>query len=118
MDKIIKIDPLTGLEFVAKRENQVFASKKNRIKFHNLQAKKLREQLAFVEKPLRRNFQILNELLNGKHELEVHKEFLKGKGYNFEIASHIERLDKTLRVVVFNFILIHNGTEHIKIVKQ
>lgn len=48
MEEIIKTDPLTGEKFVAKRANQRFATKENRIKFHNSQASILNQKRAFL----------------------------------------------------------------------
>ena len=35
MEQLIKIDPLTGEKFIAKRANQRFATAENKIRYHN-----------------------------------------------------------------------------------
>jgi hypothetical protein len=59
MKKKTKIDPYTGLTFEAKRRNQVFATRQNRIDYHNEQAAQLRDEKAPLNKPLHENLKIL-----------------------------------------------------------
>ena len=54
-----KIDPYTGETFEAKRRNQLFATRQNRIDYHNEQAALLRDEKAPANSPLHRNLQIL-----------------------------------------------------------
>jgi hypothetical protein len=88
MKKKTKIDPYTGLTFEAKRRNQVFATRQNRIDYHNEQAAQLRDEKAPLNKPLHENLKILKSLMEGKKEARFHKEFMLGGGFSFMHNTH------------------------------
>ena len=75
-------DLLTGEGFYPSRITQKFASAKNRIKYHNNKANKLRHSVMFVNTPLQSNLRILNELMKEKEKATFHKQYLLGKGYS------------------------------------
>ena len=58
----------SGEEFIPKRNNQVFASKKNRSNYHNEINNKLRNELKSANNQLLKNYKICIDLL-GKKEL-------------------------------------------------
>ena len=90
---MIRNDLLTNEEFIPTRNNQKFACPENRIKYHNIKANEFRHSIAYFKKPLVKNIKILDEIMNGKKEIEIHKQFLLGKGYSFGINSHVERFE-------------------------
>jgi hypothetical protein len=49
MEQLIKKDPLTGEEFVAKRSNQRFASAKNKIRYNNRKNAEINKERAFID---------------------------------------------------------------------
>lgn len=79
----------SGEEFLPKRNNQVFASKKNRINYHNNKSNKLRNVLKSTNNQLILNYKICKELLGINKTTLIHKEFLKGKGFNFSFFTNI-----------------------------
>lgn len=79
----------SGEEFIPKRNNQVFASKKNRSNYHNEINNKLRNELKFANNQLLKNYKICIDLLGKKRIITVHKEFLKGKGFDFKFFTNI-----------------------------
>jgi hypothetical protein len=79
----------SGQSFIPTRQNQIFASKENRILFHNQINNQLRKRLSFINKQLLLNFRILIEVLDGDYETIVHKEFLLGKGFSFSVFTHL-----------------------------
>ena len=111
-------DLLTNEDFVPSRINQKFASPINRIKYHNQRANALRHSSAFVNKPLMTNLRILNELLIDNFEKVFHKEFLKGKGFNFGVCTHINDTDNKNRFCYYQYTLINGLNDTIKIIKN
>ncbi|PKG44021.1 hypothetical protein [Psychroflexus sp. MES1-P1E] len=99
-------DPFTCEEFEPKRKNQRFANSKNRIDYHNMKANKLREEKASMDKPLSENLKILKDIMKGKNKHTVHKEFLRGKGYNFEVYNGMYKNGTDRGYRVYNYILI------------
>lgn len=80
--------PLSNEEFLPTRNNQVFSSKENRIIFHNQQNNQIRKRLSFINKQLLLNLRILINVLDGKNETILHKQFLLGKGFSFSVFTH------------------------------
>lgn len=89
MEQIIKKDPLTGEEFVAKKSSQRFATAANRIKFNNKQASILNQERAFFDKPCKKGELVLRTLYNPKSDNIFHKEYLLGKELQFDAYNHI-----------------------------
>ena len=79
----------SGESFTPTRQNQIFASKENRILFHNQINNRLRKRLSFINKQLLLNFRILIDILDGENERTVHKQFLLGKGFSFSVFTHL-----------------------------
>ena len=79
----------SGESFIPTRQNQIFASKENRILYHNQINNQLRKRLSIINKQLLLNFRILIDILDGDYERKVHKEFLLGKGFSFSIFTHL-----------------------------
>ncbi len=78
----------SGETFIPKRQNQIFASKQNRILFHNQINNQLRKRLSKINKQLLLNLRILLEVLDGDNERVIHKQFLLGKGFSFNVFTH------------------------------
>ena len=110
-------DLLTKEEFIPSRINQKFAVAKNRIKYHNNKANEFRHSIAYFKKPLVKNIKILDEIMNGKKEIEIHKQFLLGKGYSFGINSHVERFENKNHFAIHRYMVIPMPNEQLKIVK-
>ncbi|MFN3968498.1 hypothetical protein [Flavobacterium sp.] len=79
----------SGEPFLPRRNNQIFASRKNRIAYHNDISNKLRNDLKLANKHLMTNYKICIEVLNGKKNVTVHREFLKGKGFDFRYITNL-----------------------------
>ena len=89
MEQLIKIDPLTGEEFVAKRANQRFASVENKIRFHNRKNAEINKERAFIDKPCKQSHLILKVLYNAKSDNIYNRYFLEGKGLRFDAFNRI-----------------------------
>jgi hypothetical protein len=79
----------SGEEFYPKRNNQVFASKKNRINYHNSINNKLRNELKSTNNQLLFNYKICREILDKNKSVKVHREFLKGRGFDFKFFTNL-----------------------------
>lgn len=90
MEQIIKKDPLTGEEFVAKKSSQRFATAANRIKFNNKQASILNQERAFFDKPCKKSELVLRTYYDPKSDSIFHEKWLEGKGVSFDAYNHVE----------------------------
>jgi hypothetical protein len=111
-------DPYTFEEFTPKRRNQRFACALNRQNFHNNRANQIRSEMAFIQRPLYRNYRILSDLLENKREIVLHREFLLGKSYDLSKATHVTQMDDKMHYCVYNFILIPLANDLIKIIRN
>ncbi|WP_417371221.1 hypothetical protein [Gelidibacter japonicus] len=102
----MKKDPYTGEKFLPKRSNQRFANPKNRKKYHNDKANRLRKTTEFVNKPLRLNRKILDYLMEGMVKKTFHQEFLRGSGYDFDIFNGTCIVNNETGFCLYNYILI------------
>jgi hypothetical protein len=118
MKKDIRKDPLTGEEFIPKKNSQRFATPQNRIKYNNERASKIKLERAFIDKPLHRNRTILKELLGNKAEINVHEEFLRGRNYDFNLTTHFDIWEGRNVHCVYEFMLITVPNQQIKILKN
>jgi hypothetical protein len=89
MENLIKKDPLTGKEFIAKRANQRFASTENKIRFHNRKNAELYKIRSPYEKRSKHSHLAIIALYNPKSENKFHVEYLKGKGVDLGAFNHV-----------------------------
>ena len=92
----MKRDLLTNEPFEPARSTMSFINASNRIKFCKLKAKKEREAIAYIQKPLIRNKRILDSLMKEKEVLLIHPEYLKG----CELYS--DKKSETLKLVFYH----------------
>ena len=64
------------------------------------------------------NLRILNELLIDKAEKVFHKEYLKGKGFNFGVCTHCMVMDNQNRFCYYQYVLINGVNDTVKIIKN
>lgn len=118
MEEIIKTDPLTGDKFVAKRANQRFATKENRIKFHNNQASILNQKRAFFDKPCKQSQILLQKLDGTKLDNKFHVEFLTGIGVHLDAYNHVKQKDAGDLFCYYDYALQKtDNPEFLKIIK-
>ena len=112
-------DPLTNELFYPKRNNQLFASRLNQIRYNNWKALNVRLLKKPVDRPLHRNFLILNKLMNGTiNEKVFHKEYLIGSGLNFNNYTGVDYIDNIKYFKMFNFVIIPQPDNYLKIIKK
>ncbi|MCA0131759.1 hypothetical protein [Winogradskyella alexanderae] len=111
------IDPLTGEEFVPKRSNQKFASRKNQIRYNNLKAAEERQAKAKTRKILDSNRKVLQWVTGPNDEVERSMDFLKGAGLNFQYFTHKIKIQGVTWTCIddYAFALINKNT--FKIIK-
>ncbi len=113
-----RICPYSGIEFTPKRSNQVFANKECRIAFNNRKHNEKRKRLAFINKPLLKNYDILSQILGSQSEKVFHKEYLRGTGFSFSVFTnlHKDQNSNSYYYSVYNFYYYKIDNEHYKIV--
>ena len=97
-----RIDPCTGTRFQPKRNNQKHLSKANRVKYWNDIANKERQELAWVEKPLKQNYKILLKALDGAITAKKHKAYLEALDYDFRVISGYDNKNGKAIARVYN----------------
>jgi hypothetical protein len=96
-------DLLTGEAFIPTRITQKFVSPSNRIKFNNDKANNIRHSLMFVNRPLKTNLNILDSLMIGKKKAVFSKEFLRGKGFVFEVLTHFKMIQGNRLPCIYHY---------------
>ena len=88
-----RLCPYSKTTFEAKRQNQIYRSASDRISYNNLQNNFLRKKLSFINKQLLKNYKIADALLGDINDVSVHKQFLRGKGFSFQMFTHVSQKD-------------------------
>lgn len=101
-------------DFVQTRSNQKFANSKNRMKYHNEKRKQINDLRASIDYKLHKNHNILIELMEDRDNLVFHKEFLKGKGFSFNVLTHYQLYQNKNIHALYDFLLMEkNGAINI-----
>jgi hypothetical protein len=99
----VKIDPYTQEEFFTKRSNQVFATPKNKMMFHNERAKEYRDETKAVRSRIDRNNKLFASMLGNRIKVRKHVEFLKGKGVDLKAVTRVVQIGDEIIYRVFDF---------------
>lgn len=99
-------DLLTGEPFIPTRITHKFVKAKNRIKFHNNKATKLRRSIAHINKPLHQNLKILNEVMEKITKKKLHRQWLLGKGFNFGVMTHFVEFGEEQLKCIYDFSIV------------
>ena len=105
MEQLIKIDPLTGEEFVAKRSNQRFANAENKIRYNNRKNAEINKERAFFDKPCKKGELVLRTLYNPKSDNIFHKEFLQGMGLRLDAYNNVEEINNERIICYYGYAL-------------
>jgi hypothetical protein len=118
MEKKTKICPYNAEKFIPKRNNQKFASRYNQITYNNNKNRELQKHVKEVNKKLLKNYRIIVELLEDKQEMVFNTQYLRGKGFSFNILTFfIEDGDKTI-YGIYNFAFYKFDNNQTKIIRQ
>lgn len=71
--------------------------------------------MAYINKPLMKNFKVFSELLADKDEGIFHNEFLLGKGVSFEVFTNLKEYKDGVAYAVFEFWYIKVDNFHYKV---
>lgn len=99
---IERIDPYSGEYFYPLRTNQKFACRENQIAYNNARAKEKRDYLNEIDSCVRRNWQIILELLGEKEKTIKSEDFLKGYGYDFRFLNNIRKFGEKAYFAIYN----------------
>ncbi len=97
-----KIDPYTGECFYPLRSNQKFECRENQIAYNNARAKEKRDYLNEIDSCVRRNWEILLELLGNERKTNKSEEFLNGYGYDFRFLNNIRKVGEKAYFAIYN----------------
>jgi hypothetical protein len=97
-----KIDPYTGEYFYPLRSNQKFECRENQIAYNNARAKEKRDYLNEIDSCVRRNWEILLELLGNERKTNKSEEFLNGYGYDFRFLNNIRKVGEKAYFAIYN----------------
>ena len=86
-----RLCPYSKTMFEAKRQNQIYRSASDRISHNNLLNNLLRKKLSFINKQLLKNYKIADALIGDFTDVSVHKQFLRGKGFSFQMFTHVSQ---------------------------
>ena len=99
---IRRIDPYSGEVFFPKRNNQRFASRKNQIAFNNAKAKITRDMMAEIDYQIRKNWQILLDILKDRDSVIKTKDYLLGCGFKFNFFNSQRLIDSNFYFGIYN----------------
>jgi hypothetical protein len=112
--------PYCEVEFTPKRSNQIFCNSACRTAYHNKRNNVKRKELSKFFKPIVEQYEILLKLLNGRKEVQVHKEHLRGAGFNFSLFTHVH-YNETIKKSCYALHTVHYykiDENHYKIVNH
>lgn len=109
-------DPLTGEKFIKKRNNQIFANRKNQIRFNNLKAQEKRKSTVQINSLLNKNRMILKQLLINKTEITKSHDFLLGAGFHFGVNTHTLNIDNKKWTCIYEYSYSFIGDNQFKII--
>lgn len=113
----LRHDVLTNELFKPDRVTQRFKNATNRLKYYALKAKEKRQKTAYINNPLRKNLNILEKLMENQKEAVFHKQFLLGKGFSFNIHTHVEYNGEKNCYAIYDFLFEPIGKDELKILR-
>lgn len=118
--EITLTDPLTGEAFVPQRSNQIYKSRKTQVIFNNQKASTIRKEKKSVDRSLYLNFIIVRELMRNKKEETFPKDYLHGKGLNYDCFTGYLKFEGKYRHCIYNYIIVPDEVNNnlIKIIKN
>jgi hypothetical protein len=114
-EKKKRVCPQSKIEFIPRRSNQIFISSIARKNYHNNINNTIRKNMAYINKPLMKNFKVFSELLADKDEAIFHNEFLLGKGVSFEVFTNLKEYKDGVAYAVFEFWYFKVDNFHYKV---
>jgi len=111
-----RICPYSGVEFVPKRSNQVFANRENQIRFNNKKAFQKRKAKSLTDNALDKNRQVLKSVLSNMNHVIKSYDYLLGAGLHFGYSTHQIIKDEIKWVCIYDYAYTLIDTNKFKIV--
>lgn len=109
-------DPLTGEVFIKQCNNQVFANRKNQIRFNNLKAQEKRKATSQINRMLDNNRAILKRILNGEKETVKSLDYLLGAGFHFGVNTHTIKKGEKKWSCIYDYAYLLQAEKQFKII--
>ena len=97
-----------GEEFETNRVDQFFLNRLHQVSYNNDKQSLLRKQLNKINKPIMKTLRIYKELLGLKSKIRISKDFLRGKGANLGVFTHVDKRDDEITVFLFDVAIIED----------
>lgn len=110
-------DPLTGEVFEKQRNNQVFANRKNQIRYNNMKAQEKRKATASINRILNENRKILKRILENNAEAIKSYDYLSGAGFHFGCNTHTIKKGDQKWSCVYDYAYLLIGDKQFKIIQ-
>ena len=115
-DSLLKrICPYSEVEFIPNRRNQIYADAICRIAHNNEKSRNKRLSKYPINKLVNKNHDILLEIMGDKNVEIFHREYLKGKGFSFQVFTHLisSKADNKNHFAIYNFSYsLYNDTHY------
>ena len=98
-----------GQEFITNRNDKKYKNKEHQVRANNDRQYYISKMMRGVTTILKNNFLILRNFLLGKQKQTVSKEFLRGKGFNFNHITEIDNDNGKTAFFVYDFKLSFNN---------
>jgi hypothetical protein len=118
---MIRVDKYSGIEFETNKLNKHFSCKENQIKYNNELLKAARLRHRFIDEKLKKNEDILNQLLEDNDKIVVTTTELKKLGFFFKVITHYGEIDGVQYLSIYEYtyrqkndnelIISKNGTD-------
>lgn len=106
---ILKKCKCCGEEFETNRIDQFFKNRLHQVAYNNKKQSNLRKRLAKINTPILKTLRIYKELIGLKSQNRVSKDFLRGKGANIAVFTHVEKLDDQLVNFLYDIAIFDDG---------
>lgn len=98
-----------GKKFITSRKDKKYLNKDHQVKANNDRQYFIHQMMGSVTTILKKNFLILRNFLHGKQKQTVSIEFLRGKGFNFNHITEIDKDKDKTAFFVYDFKLSFNN---------
>ena len=106
---ILKKCKCCGEEFETNRIDQFFKNRLHQVSHNNNKQSILRKRLAKINTPILKTLRIYKDLIGIKSEIRVSKDFLRGKGANIAVFTHVAKRDNEIINFLFDVAIINDG---------
>ena len=98
-----------GEKFITKRKDKKYLNRKHQVSANNERQYFIQQMMGGVTTILKKNFLILRNFLHGKKQQTVSREFLRGKGFNFNHITELDKNEGKTAFFVYYFKLLFNN---------